>query len=59
MDSIKKERPDYGQILDLFSEILVKQSESLDRTPARPTVAAVEEVFPSVLANDDRVPELA
>ena len=43
-DSIKKERPDYGHILDLFGKIMVKQSEFFDRTTVKPAVIAEDAV---------------
>ena len=40
IDAIKKERPSYGQILDLFGRIMIKQSESLDKTKVKPLAIA-------------------
>jgi len=36
MDAIKKERPDYGQILDLFGNIMIKQAEYLEKVKLKP-----------------------
>ncbi len=36
INAIKKERPDYGQILDLFGKIIVKQAEYLEKVKLKP-----------------------
>lgn len=36
INAIKKERPDYGQILDLFGKIIIKQAEYLEKVKLKP-----------------------
>jgi FdhE protein len=36
IDAIKKERPDYGPILDLFGKIIIKQAEYLEKVEIKP-----------------------
>ena len=36
IDAIKKERPDYGPIMDAFGRIIIKQAESLSEVEVEP-----------------------
>ena len=38
IDAIKKDRPDYGQILDLFGELIIKQAEFMGEAKVDPPV---------------------